>query len=131
MVSGEKRSSLICRINNSVEKSFFFFDIGLQLIFGGTGDANLEENSRPRFPLFPTAIYVYRCSLWIDVINDGRDELKIVGSHPVVSVGSSATVANDNEIFILGGFFGQVIIFYLCPRRVGNEIKGQDLWLST
>ena len=78
------------------------------LHFGGNGDVNLEENSRSKVHLFPTAIYVYRCSLWIDVINDGRDELKVVGSHPVVSVGSSATVADDNEIYILGGFFGQV-----------------------
>ena len=77
------------------------------LLFGGKTDTGFEE-TRAKTPLSPTAIYVYRCSLWIDLTNDGRDELKFVGSPPVVSVGSSATVANDDEIFILGGFFGQV-----------------------
>lgn len=98
-------------LGNAPQSRFFHSAVSTKnylLLFGGSGDANLEENSRPRYPLFPTAIYVYRCSLWIDVINDGRDELKVVGSHPVVSVGSSATLSNENEVFILGGFFGQV-----------------------
>jgi hypothetical protein len=79
------------------------------LLFGGKSETGLDESvARP--PLAPTALYVYRCSLWVDVANDGRDELNIFGSPATASIGSAATVANDAEVFILGGFFGQVSI---------------------
>jgi hypothetical protein len=105
-------------LGNVPQKRYFHSAVttkNYMLLFGGKSETHLEE-SRSKFPLAPTAIYVYRCSLWIDLINDGRDELRFIGSPPVVSIGSSATVANEDEIFILGGFFGQVnLLSYLLP----------------
>ena len=91
------------RPSGNVPQSRFFHSAvttkNYMLLFGGKSSASF---------LAPTAIYVYRCSLWIDIVNDGRDGVNFIGSPPVVSVGSSAAMANDDEIFILGGFFGQV-----------------------
>lgn len=116
------------RPSGNVPQSRFFHSAvttkNYMLLFGGKTDAVSDENRGKSSATFlpPTAIYVYRCSLWIDIVNDGRDGVTFIGSPPVVSVGSSAALANDEDIFILGGFFGQVKTGFKARIKIQQKI---------
>jgi len=80
------------------------------VVFGGSTEILLDNDpDRPYSRNFPSpvAIYIYRCSLWIDIDNSLSD-VKIEGVPPVVSVGSAATATDENEIYILSGFSGKI-----------------------
>jgi len=80
----------------------------MMIVFGGASDLRPQNGKRSsrRTPLAPSAIYVYRCNLWLDLNQDYRT-FRIGGSPLQNSIGSSATLSG-NEVYILAGYFANV-----------------------